>query len=186
MDLRGAAAPFRRLRYPANDVLVVSGMPGSGKSTLMRLTAGARLVDSQDVREIWQARMPGLLPYAVYRPLVRIAHYTGLWQALRSGAGVVVHDCGTLAWVRAWVAWDARRRGRGLHFLLLDVPAEAARDGQRARGRGVSAYAMARHRRASQRLLAAAESGRPPAACVSTVLLDRAAARALDAIVFAG
>ena len=45
--------------------------------------------------------MPRLLPYAVYRPLVRLAHYAGLRRALRSGASVVVHDCGTQAWVRA-------------------------------------------------------------------------------------
>jgi hypothetical protein len=71
-----------------------------------------------------------------------------------------------------------------MHLLLLDVTEDAARDGQRSRGRGVSAYAMARHRRASRRLLAAARAGGLPGACVSTVLLDRAAARALDAITF--
>ena len=34
---------------------------------------------------------------------------------------VVVHDCGTQAWVRRWLAREARRRGRGLHLVLLDV-----------------------------------------------------------------
>lgn len=181
-DLRGRAV--RTIGYPAGDVLVVSGLPGGGKSTLMRHAAGALLIDSQDVRLRWQARMPHRLPYAVYRPLVRIAHYAGMRRALRSGESVVVHDCGTLPWVRDWLARQAARRGRGMHLLLLDVPEEAARDGQRSRGRRVSAYAMARHRRASRRLLAAAQAGRLPAACVSTVLLDRAAARALDAITF--
>lgn len=181
-DLRGRAV--RTLSYPAGDVLVVSGLPGGGKSTLMRRASGARLIDSQDVRLRWAARMPRRLPYAVYRPLVRIAHYAGMRRALRSGESVVVHDCGTLPWVRNWLARQAARRGRGMHLLLLDVPEDAARDGQRSRGRGVSAYAMARHRRASRRLLAAARAGGLPSACVSTVLLDRAAARALDAITF--
>lgn len=188
LDLRdGAAGRVRRLRYPDGDVVVVSGLPGGGKSTLMRRAAGAALlIDSQDVRHRWESRAPRRLPYAVYRPLVRMAHYAGLWRALRSGRGVVVHDCGTLAWVRNWLARDARRRGRGMHLVLLEVAETDARDGQRARGRGVSSYAMARHRRASRRLLAAAESGRLPAACRSVVLLDRDAARALEAVAFDG
>jgi predicted kinase len=181
-DLRGLAV--RTLSYPAGDVLVVSGLPGGGKSTLMLRATGARLIDSQDVRLRWAARMPRLLPYAVYRPLVRIAHYAGLRRALRSGDSVVVHDCGTLPWVRNWLARQAAVRGRGMHLLVLDVSEKAARDGQRSRGRGVSAYAMARHRRATRRLLAAARAGRLPAACESAVLLDRAAARALGAIAF--
>lgn len=137
LDLRRGRRPVRTLRYPPGDVLVVSGLPGGGKSTLMRRAkGGARLIDSQDVRERWQARLPRLLPYALYRPLVRIAHYAGLWRALRSGDSVVVHDCGTLRWVRAWVARQARRRGRGMHLVLLDVPVRTALDGQRERGRG--------------------------------------------------
>jgi hypothetical protein len=97
LDLREreGVARVRTLRYPAGDILVVSGLPGGGKSTLMRRGAGARLIGSQDVRLRWERRTSGLLPYAAYRPLVRIAHYAGLWQAVRSGASVVVHGCGT-------------------------------------------------------------------------------------------
>lgn len=128
--------------------------------------------------------MPRLLPYAVYRPLVRIAHYAGLRRALRSGLGVVVHDCGTQAWVRRWLAREARRRGSGLHLVLLDVTPVVAREGQRERGRGVSGYAFARHRRAVGRLIRDAEAGRLPAGCASAVLLDRDAAAALTRVGF--
>jgi predicted kinase len=173
------------LLFHEGDLVVVSGLPGSGKSTLIRRTAAGRSIDSQDTRDRWDRRMPRLLPYAVYRPFVRAAHYAGLWRALRSGESVVVHDCGTLSWVRRWLGREARRRGSALRLILLDVTPETARQGQRERGRGVSGYAFARHRRAVGRLIAGAEAGRLPQGCDSAVLLDREAAGALTGIGFA-
>ncbi|NED13493.1 AAA family ATPase, partial [Streptomyces sp. SID9124] len=185
-DLRGRAGQGpRTLRFAAGDVVVVSGLPGSGKSTLIARAAPAYAVDSQDARDRWARRLPGLLPYLVYRPLVRLAHYWGLRRVLRSGAPVVVHDCGTQSWVRARLARHARRRGSALHLVLLDVSAETAREGQRERGRGVSAYAFARHRRAVGRLLKDTEAGLLPRGCASAVLLDREAAGSLGRIMFA-
>ncbi|QDY79138.1 AAA family ATPase [Streptomyces qinzhouensis] len=232
-DLRGRAGRGpRALTFAAGDLVVVSGLPGSGKSTLIKravAAAGARPaagsapeavsaavsgpgpesgsaapegagpeagpgaagdpgsvcgIDSQDTRDRWDAAVPRLLPYALYRPFVRLAHYAGLRRALRSGRSVVVHDCGTQAWVRRWLAREARRRGTGLHLMLLDVPPEVARQGQEQRGRGVSGYAFARHRRAAGRLIADAEAGRAPAGCASVILLDRPAATALARIGF--
>ncbi|MGW8982989.1 AAA family ATPase [Streptomyces parvus] len=184
-DLRGrtGCGPYS-LDLTAGDIVVVSGLPGSGKSTLIRRAVRGRAIDSQNTRDNWAAAVPGLLPYALYRPLVRAAHYLGLRKALRSGESVVVHDCGTQAWVRRWLARHAVSRGRTLHLILLDVTPEVARQGQRERGRGVSGYAFARHRHAVARLLRDTEQGLLPAGCTSAVLLDREAAGALGRISF--
>ncbi|MFG2206203.1 AAA family ATPase [Streptomyces sp. NPDC048638] len=192
LDLRGSGPLAAELRFPAGDLVVVSGLPGSGKSTLMHRAvpsldargAAVHRIDSQDVRERWERGPLRRLPYGLYRPLVRAAHYLGLHRALRSGTSVVVHDCGTLAWVRRWVAWSARRGGRGLHLVLLDVPPEVALSGQEERGRGVSGYAFARHRGAVGGLVAAAGAGRLPEGFGSAVLLDRRAAGALRTVGF--
>ncbi len=175
------------LRFGLRDLVVVTGLPGSGKSTLMRraVTAGGVRVDSQDTRDRWDTRTPGLLPYAVYRPLVRLAHYAGLHRALRSASGAVVHDCGTQTWVRGWLARAAGRRGGTLHLVFLDVTPDTALDGQRERGRGVSRYAFLRHRRAAARLLRSVERGELPHGVGSAVLLDRDAADVLCRIDFA-
>ncbi len=194
VDLRGArrAGSAVELRFPAGDLVVVSGLPGSGKSTLMhrvvppldRRGALVHRIDSQDVRERWECGRLRRLPYGLYRPLVRAAHYLALRRALRSGDSVVVHDCGTLAWVRGWLARSAVRGGRGLHLVLLDVSPEVALSGQESRGRGVSGYAFARHRGAVGRLVGAAEAARLPYGVGSAVLLDRRAANTLETIGF--
>lgn len=182
---RSGRSPHALLFGP-QDLVVITGLPGSGKSTLMKRTVKGTRIDSQDTRDRWDARMPRFLPYAVYRPLVRLAHYAGLRRAVRSGEGVVVHDCGTQAWVRGWLAREARRRGGSMHLLLLDVAPDTALEGQRERGRGVSRYAFLRHRRAAAHLLNSVEKGNLPQGCGSAVLIDRDAADTLRRIGFTG
>ncbi|MBN0046101.1 AAA family ATPase [Streptomyces actuosus] len=184
-DLRERAGRSpHALLFGPQDLVVITGLPGSGKSTLMGRAVRGVGIDSQDARDRWAGRMPRLLPYAVYRPLVRLAHYAAVRRALRAGRGLVVHDCGTQTWVRGWLARAARRRGGTLHLVLLDVTPDTALSGQRARGRGVSRYAFLRHRRATARLVRAVERGELPSGCDSAVLLDRDAADTLRSIAF--
>ncbi len=182
---RGGHSPHALLFAP-EDLVVITGLPGSGKSTLMRRAVKGIRIDSQDTRDRWDGRLSRFLPYGLYRPLVRLAHYAGLRRALGSGEGVVVHDCGTQAWVRGWLARAARRRGGTLHLLLLDVTPDTALAGQRERGRGVSTYAFLRHRGAAARLIRSVEKGHLPQGCGSAVLIDRDAANVLRRIGFTG
>lgn len=189
-DLRRAPEPGPGVLNVAHGHrLVVSGLPGSGKSTLMRRVhpaVGAPLIriDAEELRRQWARRLPARLPYGVYRPLLRATHYLRLCRALKGRASVVIHDCGATAWVRRLLALDAWRRGHGFHLVLLDVPPSVAREGQRTRGRAVSDAAFARHCRAMARLTADLGRGTRPRGCASVTLLDRAGADALDGIVF--
>lgn len=184
MDLRCGPVVVE-LEYAAGSVVVVAGLPGAGKSTLMARTVRAALVDSQAVRERWAARVPGWVAYGVYRPLVRVEHYARLRGALRGTEPLVVQDSGAQPWVRGWLARAGRRRGRPVHLITLVATECEAISGQRARGRRVTPYALGRHVRAFLALeRELADSGAPPPGYASVVLLDRQCAARLHTIRF--
>ncbi|MET8543895.1 AAA family ATPase [Kitasatospora sp. NPDC004799] len=192
VDLRGEAGAGFLTAYPADAVVVVSGLPGAGKSTLLRRWSGAavRAVDPRTVHEACEAVMPAALPYTVYRLWARLVHFRLLRSSVRGGGPLLVHDCGSRAWMRRWLAREAGRRGRELHLVLLDVGAATALDGQRARGRHASARVFARHRRGLERLLADftrhVRSGAPmptPEAA-SVLLLDAVSRSRAEAVRF--
>ncbi|MBD0688750.1 AAA family ATPase [Streptomyces sp. CBMA123] len=193
LDLRGEAGAGFVVAYPADAVVVVSGLPGAGKSTLLRRWAAggaAATVDPRTVHEACEAVMPAGLPYAVYRPWARLEHFRLLRASVRRGGPLLVHDCGSRAWMRRRLAREAGRQGRELHLVLLDVGAATALDGQRARGRRASARVFARHHRGLGRLSAEftryARSGGPvptPEAA-SVLLLDAVSRSRADAATF--
>jgi predicted kinase len=183
-DIRDAPH-LRELEYAANAILVVTGLPGAGKSTLMRRCARVALVDSQTVRDRWAARLPEWIGYPLYRPLVRVEHYWGLRRTVRAGGPLVVHDSGTQPWLWRWLTRAGLRDARPVHLLVLAVSEDEALVGQAARGRQVTPYAQARHVRATrardQRLAA---TGTPPPGFTSVVLIDRPGATRLQKIRF--
>ncbi|WP_380283060.1 AAA family ATPase [Kitasatospora purpeofusca] len=192
VDLRGEdGAPFA-VHYPADAVVMVSGLPGSGKSTLLRRWSAraprAATVDPRAVHEACAAVMPERLPYPVYRPWARLEHLRLLRRSVRRGGPLLVHDCGSRAWMRRWLAREAARQGRDLHLVLLDVGEAAALAGQRERGRSASRRVFARHGRGLGRLLAAltaharGHAATPVPEAVSVLLLDGASrSRAAEA-----
>ncbi|QLY34898.1 AAA family ATPase [Nocardia huaxiensis] len=197
-DLRGN--PIDELRYPASAAVIITGVPGAGKSTALRKLfglssdgvgpavspAGAVLIDSQHARNSWQRRL-GAVPYPLWLPIVHVTHYARIRAALRDAAGpVIIHDCGTRQWVRRLVAAWARATDRPVHLIMIDAPAELAWAGQIARGRKVRRWSFALHCLKWRRLVGAVAAGtKPRPEPISVVILDRAAVTELHEVSFA-
>lgn len=134
--------------------VLVGGVPGAGKSTALARVAGwrpgVRVLDSEVARRDLRGRVPGVVPYAVYRPVVHVRHLAGVVRAVlrspRDGAGVlVVHDPATSRVRRWWWACLARRAGWRPVLVMVDVGRGEALSGQEARGRVVRSRAFERH-----------------------------------------
>jgi predicted kinase len=129
-------------------VVVVAGLPGAGKTTLV--ASEPRALDSDAVREAWAPRLAPL-PYAFWRPLAHAWHLLAVWRALGRPDGVIVVRPFTHAWLRRAVLRRARRHHPSVHLVVVDATPEQARAGQEARGRSVRERAMRRHERRWER-----------------------------------
>ena len=160
-----------RLTFSTDSVVVVAGIPGAGKTTLIRRTvdrSAVRVVDTDDHRR----RVPALM-YA--------EHYLRIVLAVAGRRPAVIHSRGTHAFLRRAIAVLARLRGRDAHLLLLDADRDEAEAGQRRRGRVIAPAEMAWHAVRWRRLMA-----RRPVAegWTSGVVLDRERAASTSAIEF--
>ena len=180
----------RELRYAVDAVVVLAGIPGAGKSMFLRRVfsdSPVRVYDSAHLRERWMPVL-GVLPYALWRPVVHLVYYVTLLSSMRRGQGpMVIHDCATRPWARRLIGWRARRAGVLLHLILLDVPGDVARSGQWARGRVVRARSMETHCRRWPALVAKAESdpGSVVPGALSAVVLTRGEANRVQRVTFA-
>ena len=131
-------------------LVVIGGLPGGGKTTLLRRllaeeSTGVRGFDSEQVTT--RLRGAGVrIPYRVLRMWVHPWHWWRVLCGIRGAVPVVVlTDPWTSPWWRALVLRAARRAGRSVRLVLIDVPPELAESGQASRGRAISARAMRRH-----------------------------------------
>ena len=158
------------LTFSSDAVVVVAGVPGAGKTTLIRRAVdreAVRVVDTDD-----RARRG---------PLLYPGHYARIVAAVLGRRPVVVHSRGTHPAARRTIALLARLRGRPAHLVMLDAARHEAESGQRARGRTVAAREMDRQVARWRRLMARRPGGEGWA---SVVVLDRAQAARTTAFVF--
>jgi predicted kinase len=161
-----------RLTFESNAVVVVAGVPGAGKTTLIRRAIdrdAVRVVDTDDQRAAGRRR------------LLNTAHYARIAAAIAGRRPVVIHSRGTRAVARRAIALLARLRGRPAHLILLDAGRAEAEAGQRARGRTVAPADMRRQVARWGRLMA---SGPGSEGWASVVVLDRGQAARTRAIEF--
>ena len=171
------------LAFSPSAVVVVAGLPGAGKSTLIRRAAdreATTVVDTDD-RRAAGVRRSSRLPGALYG-----GHYLRILAAIAGGGPVVVHSRGTRALPRRIIRLAAALRGRPAHLVLLDADRASAEAGQEARGRRVRRRVMDREADRWRRLLGGvAATGRVGREGWSTVaVLDRAQARRVSALDF--
>jgi predicted kinase len=169
-----------RVRLSGRTLLLVAGMPGAGKSTLIAglpPRPGVRVLDSDVQRVALARRLPGL-PYGRYRPLVHLLHRLALARAACSDVRtVVVHLPATAASTRTAIVVLAALTGRAAHLLWLHADPGAALGGQRERGRVVPSGSFAGHARRAAATYRRLRHGRP-GGFRGVTLLDRPTARA--------
>ena len=129
-----------RLDLPSDAVVVIAGIPGAGKTTLIdratdRLTTC--VVDTEDLRRAGRLARPRMLRVGV--------HYLRIAGAIAGRRPAIIHSRGTRPPVRRAIALLARLRGRPVHLVLLVAAPDEARAGQRARGRIVGRREMRAH-----------------------------------------
>jgi hypothetical protein len=161
-----------RLTFESDAVVVVAGVHGAGKTTLIRRSVdrgAVRVADTDDQRAAGRRR------------LLNAAHYARIAVAIAGRRPVVIHSRGTRAAARRAIALLARLRGRPAHLILLDAGRAEAEAGQRARGRTVDPAEMGRQVARWGRLIARQPAGEGWA---SIIVLDRGQAARTRAIEF--
>jgi energy-coupling factor transporter ATP-binding protein EcfA2 len=160
------------------DMVVVAGLPGAGKSTMLGHAAGGLTVlDSDQLRGRVRALLPASVPYRYYRVVVHAWHrFRVAARAMFWRGPVVVHEPSTRATTRAWLAVLGALTRRPVRMLWLDATAEQAIAGQRSRGRVVRPRSFRRHVRRAVRMREALLAQQVPAGWHSAQIIDRSAA----------
>jgi hypothetical protein len=158
------------LSFSSDSVVVVAGVPGAGKTTLIRRAVdrdAAVVVDTDD-----RPRRGRLLYFG---------HYARIVAAVAGRRPVVIHSRGTQPAARRAIAALTALRGRPAHLVMLDADRCEAESGQRERGRRVAPAEMDRQVARWRRLMA---GGPGDEGWASVVVLDRAQAARVQAFAF--
>ncbi|SDM94865.1 AAA family ATPase [Allokutzneria albata] len=130
------------------DLVLLAGLPGAGKSELLRratVPPYVTVLDSDQIRRPLRDAL-GPVPYRLYRPIVHIAHHARLvWHALTAPGAVIVHEPATRVSTRVWIAVLRILTHRPGIFVWLDVSAVEALAGQHSRGRVLPTESFAKH-----------------------------------------
>ncbi|HEY5820957.1 MAG TPA: AAA family ATPase [Propionibacteriaceae bacterium] len=126
------------------DLIVVGGIPGAGKSTVIARTVGlpgVETLDPDQVRSWLRHRLPDRIHYRSYRPVVHVVQtlrvLARLWRGPVPGQRLVMHDPATRPRRRSLLARVARLRGWTPAMVYVDIDLSSARRGQVERGRVV-------------------------------------------------
>lgn len=136
------------LAVPRRDVLVVAGLPGAGKTTLLREVAGAGdlVLDPQQLGDQLSRRLPAVVPYRWYRPVVHAWHRASVVVRLvRGDDGLIIHEPGGRPRWRRRLVGLARSRGSAVHLLVVRADPEEAEAGRVHRQRTLPKGRAARH-----------------------------------------
>ncbi|MFI6030173.1 AAA family ATPase [Amycolatopsis magusensis] len=165
------------LPVPVHGLVVVAGIPGAGKSTLLARAeneAGAKLLDSDQVRAWFSRVLPPWVRYRWYRPLVHLGHRSRiLLFSLRRGRAVVAHEPATRASTRLMLIVMALLAGRSRHLLWVHTTPGEAAAGQRARGRVLAERSFTRHVQRAAKVERALADGCPPRGWHTVEILER-------------
>jgi ABC-type cobalamin/Fe3+-siderophores transport system ATPase subunit len=171
--------PGIQLAVPAGSLVVIAGLPGAGKTSLLRRLAATAptdvvALDSEDVATHLR-RLP--VGYRVLRPLVHALHLLTVLAAVSGPVScVLTTDPLTAPGRRLLLGTAARLTGRRLHVIVVEASIAEALNGQWTRGRRLGSRRMSRHIRRSPAL-----SRRPPFA-TSTTILTRTEAREAEGL----
>ncbi|MBB6379171.1 hypothetical protein BKA01_006446 [Pseudonocardia eucalypti] len=159
-------------------LVLVSGIPGAGKSRLLRglRTTGPEpaVLDSDLVRERMEARLPAGTAYRWYRPLVHLCYRFQVLLAMFGLVGpLVVHLPATGVFTRAAMLTVAVLALRRPYLIWLDVDPTEARRGQFSRGRVLGERCFKRHARRGTEFVRRLREGYRPPGWSGVLVLDR-------------
>jgi len=165
------ATPDDTHAAPGPLMIVVGGVPGAGKSTVLARVAAdvprARKLDPDTHRRRIARRLPSWVPYGTYRWAVHTLHAAltllYLVRGPRRDAPLLVHDTATRVLRLESLGRIARWRGWTPVLVTVDASLDEALDGQLDRGHVLRPSAFARHweRWSARRATYAAADGGP-------------------------